>query len=408
MPIQGFRTTDNFVADQRPLHWRAALLLNYPNGDAPLFALTSALRSEAVDDPEFNWWEKPLQARRFALGADLDSSTGSATITLVAGGKTLKTGDLLFVEQSTEILRVMQNPTSDTAVVVQREYGTTVATAVTYNGASVNPNLLLIGSAYEEGSAAPDGRAYDPNKKYNYTQIFRNTFEHTRTAMKTRLRTPDDVKEAKRECLELHSRDIEMAFFLGNRTETTVNGKPCRTTGGIYESIASGNRLAVPNNQLTMNQLEQYMERFFAYGSSEKLAFVGNRAMTAINQTVRKNSAYQIFANEKIYGVKVTRIVSPHGELILKRHPLFNTVPGSAPGAGQTYFGLNSTMVVLDQKEIVYRYFRGDDTRYEPKLADTGIDGEKSGFLSEVGLEVHHGDTNHFWVTGLNAGIADV
>lgn len=404
MSIQGFRTTENFVADGRPLHWRAALLLRYPNGDAPLFALTSAMKSEVVDDPEYNWWEKPMQTRRFVLGADLDNTGGTENITLTGDGKSLKDGDLLLVEQTGEILMVAADPSSETTVSVTRAFGDVAATAVDYDGAAINPNLLLIGSAYEEGSDAPSGRGYDPTKKFNYTQIFRNTFEHTRTAMKTRLRTGDDVKEAKRECLELHSRDIEWAFFLGNRKETTKNSKPLRTTGGVKTFIPASNKKTVSGGNLDMDTMEGYMEEIFAYGSSEKMAFVGNRAMTAIQQAVRKNAAYTIYANEKVFGTKVTRIVSPHGELVLKRHPLFNQVPGS--GSGQVYTAMNSSMVVLDQANLKYRFFKGDDTRYEAKLQDNGIDGEKSGFLTECGLEVHHGET-HFWIDGINAGVAD-
>lgn len=404
MSIQGFRTTSNFVADGRPKHWRAAILMRYPNGDAPLFALTSAMKSEAVDDPEFNWWEKPMQTRRLTLGASLDNTGGTENITVVADGTTLKEGDLLLVEESGEILYVAVDPTSATTVNVTRAFGTVAATAVTYNGGAVNPNLLLIGSAYEEGSAAPDGRAYDPTKKFNYTQIFRNTFEHTRTAAKTRLRTGDDVKEAKRETLELHSRDIEWAFFLGNKLETTKNGKPLRTTGGVKSFIPAANQKAVTSGTLNMETLESYMEGIFAYGSSEKLAFVGNRAMTAIQQVIRRNTAYQIFANEKVFGINVARLVSPHGELVLKRHPLFNQVNGDT--GAQTYYGLNSSMFVLDQKNLVYRYMKGDDTRYEAKLQDNGIDGDKSGFISEVGLEVHHGET-HYFISQINEGVAD-
>jgi len=407
MTIQGFRTTSNFVADGRPKHWRATVLLRYPNGEAPLYALTSAMKSEAVDDPEFNWWEKPMQTRRLALAANLDNTGGTENITVVEDGLSLKEGDLLLVEESSEILYVATDPSSDTVVSVTRAYGADVpATAVTYNGASVNPNLLVIGSAYEEGSDAPDGRAYDPTKKYNYTQIFRNTFEHTRTAMKTRLRTGDEVKEAKRECLELHSRDIELAFFRGVRRETTKNSKPLRLTGGVKSFIPSSNVKTVASGTLDMETLENYMESIFLYGSSEKMAFCGNRVLTAINRCVRRNSAYQVFANEKVFGMQVSKLVSPFGTLMLKTHPLFNQITGSAAGAGQTYYSMNSTMVVLDQKNLVYRYFKGDDTRYEAKLQDNGIDGEKSGFLTECGLEVHHGET-HFWINQINDGIAD-
>lgn len=406
MTIQGFRHTNNFVTDGRPKHWRAGLLLRYPNGDAPLFALTSAMKNEPVDDPEFNWWEKPMQTRRVALNASLDNTGGTENITLVSGGLSFKTGDILLVEESGELLYVASDPASDTTVSVTRAFGDTAATAVTYNGAGVNPNLLLIGSAYEEGSDAPDGRAYDPTKIYNYTQIFRNTFEHTRTAMKTRLRTGDDVKEAKRETLELHSRDIEWAFLRGERKETTKNGKPLRMTGGLKNFIPSGNEIAVPSQTLDMETWEGYMERFFEFGSSEKLAFAGNRAVTAINQAVRKNSSYQIFTNEKVFGINVMRLVGPHGELVIKRHPLFNQVSGGTTAA-TAYYAMNSTLVVMDQKEMMYRYMKGDDTRYEPKLQDNGIDGEKSGFITECGLEIHHASTNFFWVTGLDTGAAD-
>ena len=404
MTIQGFRTTSNFVTDGRPQHWRAAVLLLTPNGDAPLYALTAGMKSEKVDDPQFNWWEKGMLSRRIALGANLDNTGGTENITVVEKALQFKEGDLILVEESGEILYVAINPTADTTLNVIRAYGDTVATAVDFDGAAVNPNLLCIGSAFEEGSDAPEGRAFDPTKKYNYTQIFRDTFEHTRTASKTRLRTGDDVKEAKRECLENHSKGIERAFFLGERKETTRNSKPLHLTGGIKSFIASDNIKAVASGQLDMETLETYMEGIFKYGSTQKMGFTGNRALTCIQQAVRKNSSYQIFANEKVFGMKVTKLVSPFGELNFKTHPLFNITPGAT--GGQTYYGMDSTMYVLDQANLRYRYFSGDDTRYEPKLQDNGVDGAKSGFITEAGLEVHHPDT-HYLITQLNAGIAD-
>lgn len=404
MSIQGMRDTSNFVTDGRPLHWRAAVLMLYPNGAAPLFGLTSALKSESVDDPQYHWWEKPMQNRRLALDADLDGSGGSEDITVVADGLTLRAGDLLYVEQTGEILHVNSDPTADDTVNVARSYGDVAATAVDYDGSSVNPNLLLIGSAFEEGSSSPEGRAFDPVKKYNYTQIFRNTFEHTRTAMRTRLRTGDDVKEAKRECLELHSRDIEWAMWLGNRNETTKNGRPVRTTGGIKSFLNAGNKKTVSGGNLDMDTLEGYMEEMFAYGSSQKMGFCGNRALTTIQQAIRKNTSYQIVTGEKEYGMSVTKLICPHGELVLKTHPLFNQVTGAS--GTQTYNALNSSLAVLDMANLKYRYIKGDDTKYQPKLQDNDLDGEKSGYLTECGLELHHADT-HFWIDGLNAGVAD-
>lgn len=404
MSIQGMRDTSNFVTDGRPKHWRAKVLMLWPNGMAPLYALTSATKSESVDDPEYNWWEKPMQTRRIALGADLDGTGGSEDITTVDSGQTLKEGDLLLVEQTGEILLVNSDPTAATTVNVTRSWGSVAATAVDYDGAAINPNLLVIGSAYEEGSDAPTGVNFDPTKKYNYTQIFRNTLEYTRTASRTRLRTGDAVKEARRECLELHSRDIEWALWTGDRIETTKNSKPIRTTGGVEFFMSSANTKTVSSGNLDMTTLEGYLEEAFAYGSSEKMGFLGNKALTAINTCIRKNSSYEIKTGLKEYGMTVARLVCPHGELVLKTHPLFNQVTGAS--GSQTYFARNTNLYIMDMSNVIYRYLKGDDTRYQQKLQGNGIDGEKSGYITECGLEMHHPET-HFLIKDINAGVAD-
>lgn len=61
MSITGLRTTENFSPSEvRPKNWREGILLQYPNGAFPLFALTSQMRKESTDDPEFNWFENAL------------------------------------------------------------------------------------------------------------------------------------------------------------------------------------------------------------------------------------------------------------------------------------------------------------------------------------------------------------
>lgn len=405
MAIQGLRDTSNFVVDARPLHWRAAQLLLFPNGIAPLYALTSAMRTETVDDPEFNWWEKPMQTRRYELTANLDATGPTDTINVVADGITLKIGDLLLVEESGEILKVSTLSSVDTDILVDRGFASVPATAVLFAAAGVNPNLQLIGSVFEEGSNAPVGINFDPVKKFNFTQIFRDTLELTRTAIRTRLRTGDQVKEAKREALQEHSRAIEWALWLGERTENSFNGKPIRSTGGLKSFIPSENKVVVPAAALDMATFEGYMERAFKFGSSEKMGFCGNRALTALNQMARKNSAYQIVTGLKEFGMNVTRFITPHGELVVKTHPLFNQIEGGTT-SGTDFFGLNSSLFIVDMGNLIWRPMKGDDTRFQQKLQDNDLDGEKSGFITEAGLEVQHGET-HFLIENLNAGVVD-
>jgi hypothetical protein len=54
----GMRGNGDWVTDQRPKNWRQQILKLYPNGQAPLTAMLSMMRSSAVDDPEFYWWTK--------------------------------------------------------------------------------------------------------------------------------------------------------------------------------------------------------------------------------------------------------------------------------------------------------------------------------------------------------------
>lgn len=405
MAIQGLRDTSNFVTNQRPENWREGIMLLYPNGKTPLLGMTSMMKSRSVDDFTYNWWEKSLNARRVALAANI-ASTSVTTFTLASGATIMKEGDILLVEESGELVVLTADPTSDTALVVQRGFAGTTAATVTFAGAGVNPNLSIVGSAHEQGSLAPTGIGYDPNQQYNYTQIFRNTLEATRTAMKTRLRTGDSIKEAKRECLEYHGIDMEKSFLFGKRFLGTKNGKPWATTGGVEQSIPAANLLdGAGATGIDMETLETWLELIFREGSSEKMWLGGNASLLAIQQIVRKNSSIQITSGIKEFGMNVTRLTSPFGELVCKTHPLMNQMTGGTTG-GTAYYGVNSWAFIMDMANIGYTHLTDSDTKYEPDLQVNGMDGLKSGYLTEAGLELHHAST-HFLVKNLVKGIAD-
>lgn len=410
MAIQGLRdtgiaaggTSAPFADDQRPLNWRDGILLLFPNGRAPLTALTSAMRKKVTDDPEFKWWDKALDDQRVALGANAGLGT---TLTLAAGGNTLKVGHVLYVEQTGEYLRVT-GVTSDTSITVARaQFGGPAATDVDYDGINVNPYLLVIGSAYEEGSSKPTAIAYDPVKRTNYTQIFRNNLAATRTAMKTRLRTGDAVREAKREALQYHSIEMEKAFWFGRPSEQVINGKPLRTTGGIFYWIAQGTAQIPELTQdfsggsTTMTQLEDALEAAFRFGSSEKMAFAGNRAVKVVQRIARLNSDYEFMQGQKEFGMNVNRLISPFGELVIKTHPLWNQVTsGENPTTGGGDFkALDSWVAILDMENLIYRPLSDSDTKFMGDQADPGDDAMEAGYLTECGLELHHQTTFSVW-----------
>ncbi len=400
MAIMGLRTTANFVTNQAPENWREGMLLSFPNGKMVLTALTSLMKSRAVTDYRYHWWEKALDNRQVTLDADV--LAGDLTLTVAAGAYKFKTGDVLEVLTTSEHLLVTADPTADTVLTVQRGFQGTVAAAVTIATAGTNLQVQGIGSAYEEGSDAPSGVNYDPVERSNNTQIFRNTLEATRTAMQTRLRTGDEVREAKRECLEIHGVDMERAFWFGKKASTTLNGKPMHTTDGVFASIDSGNIKTVTSDYpagLTMTGLEEYMYNAFRFGSNEKLGVCGNRALLTIQQVIRKNSTWMITQGLKEAGMNVARITSPFGDIVLKSHPLWNQMTGGVNG-GTPYYGVESWLAILDMVEFNYDYLTSSDTQYQPKLQTNGMDGLQSGYLTEAGLEVHH-PLNHYLLKNL-------
>jgi hypothetical protein len=397
MAIQGLRATDDWQADQRPKDWLETILLLFPatKQQAPLTALRTVMSKKVAVDPEFNWFEKKFDDQRLALTASI---TNVATAIPVVDGSGVRTGHLLFAEQTGEIMRLTADPVSPyTTVTVARGQAGTAGTAITFGGAGVNPNLLVIGTAHEEGSGAPAAISRNPIKRNNFTQIFRNTLGMTRTAKQTRLRTGQQVAESKRECLEYHTVEMERGSIWGKKTEDLTGTTPRRYTQGLLDFIT----LNTPADQIVdwlaetnqdMVTFETVLERMFRFGSTEKVAFCGTRALLTLQTLVRINTQYNISAKEKEYGISVMRLDTPFGTLVIKRHPLFDRVAGGITAA-TPFYGMDSSMVILDMASIKWRFLQGSDTQFESNLQANGLDGMLSGYLTEGGYEWHHPDT---------------
>ena len=420
----GMRGTADWVTDQRPKDWRETVLYLYPNGDAPLTALTAAMKSERATDPEYYWWTKGLPTQGGAVTGVYTNTALNAAY--VSGGVATDTIYLKMAAATANHFRaghvVLMRDASDYTVDV---VGKCTAAPV-INGANSyltvklleaddNSSLgdlsdcdscLIIGNVNEEGAGMPRSISYDPVKYYNKTQIFRTSLEITRTARRTKLRTYDQYKEAKREALELHSIEMEKAFMWGIMTENTGDGgKPERTTKGlinwIREAAADGATIAnytlddayateAGIGGMTWLQggeawLDNICEHIFRHGNDQRMAYVGSGVILAINKLIKANttSKFELTTKTMAYGIKVTEWVTPFGTIALKRHPLFS------------YDSVTrNMMVVFDPKDLVFKYI--DDTTFfgmaEGKVDGGGerIDGTKEEYLTEAGLEFHH------------------
>lgn len=423
MAIQGLRNTTSFdtPTGRRPQNFRESILMLYPNGGgiekAPLTALTAVMKTEQTDDPVYHWFTKSLQDRRLKLNASLNNTDVAGALVNVTvdatynGAFSVKEGDLLMVEQTNEILYVSTSPSASTTLSCIRGFDLTAGaalTAVTYNGDGVNPFLVCIGSAYEEGSAAPDPVSFDPVEIFNQTQIFRGTYGLTNTAAATYTRTGPEEMEMKREALENFGIDMERGFFFGKKTTTIRNGQPLRTTNGVLSFIPQANRFVPDNGVITFAQFEAWALNIFRFGSTEKMAFCGNTFLSAVSQMVRKNGEghYELGSQVSEYGIGgIRRLITPHGTLVLKPHPLFTQMVGGTNGAAN-FTSMDNAAVVMDMRNISYRYLKGRDVKYQSDLQLPGVDAKLAGWIGECGLEVHHPYT-HSFISGVVSGGTD-
>lgn len=381
MATLGTKGSGHFSADERPKNWRQMLLFLYPNGEAPITAFLSKLAEEPTDDPEFNWWEKGLPSQATKIN-NAGGYLATDTVFTVDDGTIFKKGHVILVLRTNEQMFCTVDGTATTVTVV-RGKGEVVAAALVDND-----DLEILGTVHEEGDPEPSIITYAPTKKFNYTEIFKTTLGQTRTAKKMRLRWDrrGPYNEAKREALQLHGIQMEKQFLLGHRFEEVgPNGFPRRTTRGLFNWITTNKLKDADTDGVWGNaDFQTRFEESFRYGASDKLALAGSTAISTITAWAKANSTVNLVPSDQVYGLKITHVITPFGDLYLKNHPLMSDHP--------TY---RKDMVILDTKNLKYRYM--DDTQFLKNVQAPGVDANKDMYLTEAGLEVQHEKTHAWW-----------
>ena len=384
--IFGMRGTGDWATpDERPKNYREKAFQLFPDSPNPFTAILSKLPSSSVDDPEFKIFEDRLPHMTWAVTGVIDAAEETIDLdevlprTDASPAKGLKKGDLLKNTRTGELMMINAEPVTDwDAVECTRGVGD-VAAANTAD----HDVLEWAGSAYEEGSGAPEAVSLAPTVVTNYIQTFKDTCEMTGQAIETLIRPDRPWPREKKKCLERHMIQIERAFFHSAKDEISgAGGRKIRFTGGLDDLVDT----CVTDFSATgvsMDGLEDAFETLFKYGSKSKIAFVGNKALTILNRVVRNNSQFYFMASQAIdkkqtFGLRVFNFVCPHGELGLIPHPLLNE--------SATY---NSWAYIVDPKYAEYVYFRNRDTKYTEKdLRQDLIDKVKGQYMTDAGLRL--------------------
>lgn len=354
MPVGTFNTS-LLTTDLAKKSFSSYITRLMPNGQAPLYGITSMLKEETAYQYEHGYFSKTMLFPSVTL-----SGAGQLigdTNFIVLDSTNILPGMVLRVDSTGENVLVLTVPDS-THITVRRAFGTVAAVAI---AASVK--LWMVGNAYEEASLRPSSLLITAARVTNYTQIFRNTWAVSGTTAATSViagGTPD--AESKQDCAVFHATDIEKALIYGQKYQGTLNSQPIHVMDGLLNILAtsaSGN-ITTLGATTTWTQLEAALDPAFQVTTDPKnpnmrAAFVGGIARRVIHAICRLNSTYYIQGQTTEWGLQFDTIKTPRGVFNLIEHPLLN-----AYGSTSTWAKM---MIGVDLASFGLAYMQGRKTK---------------------------------------------
>jgi len=397
-------TTGVFNASFNPAElntrsFNAAILRLFPNGTAPLFALTAQTKKARAKAATHGYFTKTFTFPQLVNGA-VAAVAGDTVLTIVSTLGVVP-GMIYQVPVTRELIKVL-TVASATSITVTRGYGRVAAGNI-----GIGALLSGVGNAHTEGSNRPVARQITSTYVPNFTQIFRNAWAVTGTAKSSLVEAGfGNVTESRKDAGLLHAADMESALFFGQPQMITGGLQPEHTTQGVIDAVyqyAPAN-ISVAGATTSYTQLVTMLEPMFKYASDmgnakERIAFVDSTAMRVLNDIGRLNGVVEITSSETTFGLTFTNLKFYKGTIRLIEHPMFNDLPA-----------LSGTMVVCDLPAVKLAYMEGRDAAIEAygiggKAADLGIDAVGGSILSEFACECVNPSAFGV-ITGFTAGAA--
>ncbi len=403
-PFLGMRGTTDFTSAQRPEHWRGMIMRLFPNGRSPLTALTTMMGSQKAKDPHFHWFQKNLPSQNATLQTSGIYDDQALTTAYTSGGvlgtvvyakilaadlPNFRVGHMVMIRKADDVRGDCRTEITDKGSNYLELYLLEAANATV--DLDVATIVSVKGNANPEGGNRPDAIVYKPQELDNYTEIFRNSLDITRTAKETDLRTGDPYQEDKRDALELHGIEIEKGLLWGKKLLLTgANGKPKRYTDGLITVTRSLSPANVSDfrydasfagktwQESGKTWLDKYLELMFRFGDREKFAFVGSITLSAIADLAMLYGDVNITVETTEFGMEILRWKTPQGTLVMKDHPLFTDTDAD-----------RRSMIVFEPRHLEYMYIT--DTKFIPDSTkgggDIGKDATAEEYLTECGLQ---------------------
>lgn len=293
---------------------------------------TGSARVEWIEDDYVGYWAQHNDGT--------DASSVATTIT-VLDATLFAIGDIFSVSvvatQSTaeEVIRV--TGIAGSVLTITRGIGGSGANTI-----PATADLRILGSAYAEGAAYGVPRTTSKQTLISYTQIFRRPVQVNKSMVAQAQFGPANERlYQRRKALEEHRREIEQAGLFSRPSESLALGAPgtVRTTMGLKSRIVTNVYNA--NGTLTEGGIVSFAEMAFAtyYQGTEKLLVAAKKVISAFDYFALGHQRTE--QSEDVYGVKVKRYVTSHGDFMITRDLLLDTGPGNGFGPGTEAYALD-------------------------------------------------------------------
>jgi len=401
--------------------------------ESPFFVYLSKVAKVPTSDSQFRFLEDRTKVsitdRAFlaqaavtlaAAGSSTSitfDTTGGANVAWLIPGMVVSIGEDDDTTAQPEWATVRVDSVTQTSSSVTTCQVTTIAAA---NGSTTavddNTKCCVIGTAFEEGTGAPDVWSQKLDHDYGYTQIFKTACEMSNTSRATVYRGyADEWQRIWNLKLREHKVDIERAMLFGMRGSQNSINYTDGIAGHIIANSQSQGEFA--GGQLSYTEDKAYLKSVTAAqwsyddllsdlevifdpargGSSAKLALASLPVISHFNKlsgfmdssmAVASDAASIAYNFEKStgsFGHRIMKIETVHGDLSLVKEPLFR---GQSAGF----------MCLVDLDHVSYRPLIGNgvnrDTSIQTNVQAADEDLRKDMILTEAGLEVSLPETH--------------
>jgi len=355
-----------------------------PNGQCPLFGITSMLKDKTAAQFTHGYFSKTMLFPTIVSGAAGDTAVAT-TLTIVANSNLMP--GMMFRNDLTAEIIIINTVVSTTSVTATRAVGTVAAAVI-----AANQTWTMSGNAFEEASIRPAPQYIVPVQNTNYTQIFRNSWGISDTVRASLTVAGDgNSAENKNDAALFHAVDIEKSILWGQKFLGTRNGQPFHTMDGVINRITvdANANVTTAGATTTFTQLETALDPMFETttdpkGSMDRLAFVGGTAHRVLNNIGRMNATYMINQGQTEYGLRFESFKLTRGMIHIIEHPLFNT---SAMYKKMALFLdlSNFSLAYLGDRRTKYQEY---NARNNEVPSDNGIDAVGGTYTTEVTTEI--------------------